>query len=89
MTGNTTQAMIDVVDLLRGLPETDPTRTRLAHMAANILGFAVGCAAAALSYVYLHMWCFAVPPLLALVAIALRPEFAAPTPTAGAQRAAS
>jgi uncharacterized membrane protein YoaK (UPF0700 family) len=84
MTGNTTQAMIDVVDLLRGLPESDPTRTRLAHMAANILGFAVGCAAAALAYVYLHMWCFAVPPLLALMAIALRPQIAAPTLTARA-----
>jgi hypothetical protein len=54
-------------------------------MAANILGFAVGCAAAALAYVYLHMWCFAVPPLLALMAIALRPQIAAPTLTARAQ----
>ena len=63
MTGNTTQAMIDVVDLLRGLPKADPARTRLANMAANILGFAIGCAAAALLFVYLHMWCFAVPPL--------------------------
>jgi uncharacterized membrane protein YoaK (UPF0700 family) len=89
MTGNTTQAMIDVVDLLRGLPEADPTRTRLAHVAANILGFAGGCAAAALSYVYLHMWCFAVPPVLALVAIGLRPQMAAPTLTARAQRAGS
>src|SRR6202167_847561 len=72
MTGNTTQAMIDVVDLLRGLPAADPARTRLAHMAANILGFAVGCAAAALLFAYLHMWCFVVPPLLALMAIMLR-----------------
>jgi len=86
MTGNTTQAMIDVVDVLRGLPEADPTRTRLASMAANILGFAFGCAAAALAYVYLHMWCFAVPPLLALLAIALRPEFAPLALAAGAQR---
>jgi uncharacterized membrane protein YoaK (UPF0700 family) len=89
MTGNTTQAMIDVVDLLRGLPESDPVRTRLAHMAANIVGFAVGCAAAALAFVYLHMWCFAVPPLLALLAIALRPEMAAPAPSIRAQRAGS
>jgi hypothetical protein len=41
-------------------------------MAANILAFAVGCAAAALLFAYLHMWCFAVPPLLALMAIMLR-----------------
>lgn len=69
MTGNVTQAMIDLVDLLRGLPPADPVRARLARMAANILGFAVGCAAAALLFVYLKMWCFAVPPLLGLLAI--------------------
>jgi uncharacterized membrane protein YoaK (UPF0700 family) len=69
MTGNTTQAMIDVVDLLRGLPTADPARQRLANMAANILGFALGCASAALLFVYLKMWCFAVPPLLGLLAI--------------------
>jgi uncharacterized membrane protein YoaK (UPF0700 family) len=69
MTGNTTQAMIDVVDLLRGLAPADPVRRRLADMAANILAFAIGCATAALLFVYLRMWCFAVPPLLALVAI--------------------
>jgi uncharacterized membrane protein YoaK (UPF0700 family) len=72
MTGNTTQAMIDVVDLLRGLPAADPVRTRLAHIAANMLGFGVGCAAAALLFVYVRMWCFAVPPLLALMTIMLR-----------------
>jgi uncharacterized membrane protein YoaK (UPF0700 family) len=89
MTGNTTQAMIDLVDLLHGLPESHPTRTRLAQMAANILGFAVGCATAALLFVYLHMWCFAVPPLLALVAIALRPEFAPAALATRVQRAGS
>jgi uncharacterized membrane protein YoaK (UPF0700 family) len=71
MTGNTTQAMIDVVDLLRGLPPMDPGRRRLAGTAANILGFAIGCAAAALLFVYLKMWCFMVPPLLALMAVML------------------
>jgi uncharacterized membrane protein YoaK (UPF0700 family) len=69
MTGNVTQAMIDVVDVLRGLPPADPVRARLARMAANILGFAIGCAGAALLFVYLKMWCFAVPPLLGLLAI--------------------
>ncbi|MFI4867559.1 MAG: YoaK family protein [Steroidobacterales bacterium] len=69
MTGNTTQAMIDAVDLLRGLPPADPARRRLANLAANILAFAIGCATAALLFVYLQMWCFVVPPLLGLVAI--------------------
>jgi len=69
MTSNVTQAMIDVVDLLRGLPPADPVRQRLARMAANILGFAVGCASAALLFAYLKMWCFVVPPLLGVLAI--------------------
>jgi uncharacterized membrane protein YoaK (UPF0700 family) len=76
MTGNTTQAMIDVVDLLRGLPPGDPARRRLAGMAANILGFAIGCAAAALLFAYLRMWCFIVPPLLALMAVILARDVA-------------
>jgi uncharacterized membrane protein YoaK (UPF0700 family) len=78
MTGNTTQAMIDVVDLLRGMPTTDPARRRVANMAANILGFAVGCATAAVLFVYLHMWCFAVPSLLGLLAITRARDTAAP-----------
>ena len=69
MTGNTTQAIIDVVDLLRGLPPADPVRARLGGISANILGFAIGCASAALLFVYLKMWCFAVPPVLGLLAI--------------------
>jgi len=69
MTGNVTQAMIDVVDLLRGLPPADPVRRRLGHMSANILGFAIGCAGAALLFVYLKMWCFVMPPLLGMLAI--------------------
>jgi uncharacterized membrane protein YoaK (UPF0700 family) len=73
MTGNVTQAMIDVVDLLRGLPPQDPARRRLAGMAANILGFALGCGAAALLFAWLNMWCFLVPPLLALLAVMLTP----------------
>jgi uncharacterized membrane protein YoaK (UPF0700 family) len=74
MTGNVTQAMIDVVDLLRGLPPKDPGRRRLAGMVANIAGFAIGCAAAALLFVYLKMWCFVVPPLMALMAVVLARE---------------
>jgi uncharacterized membrane protein YoaK (UPF0700 family) len=69
MTGNVTQAMIDVVDVLRGLPPADPVRERLARMAANILGFAMGCASAALLFVYLKMWCFVAPPLLGMLAM--------------------
>jgi uncharacterized membrane protein YoaK (UPF0700 family) len=69
MTGNTTQAMIDLMDLLRGLPPDDPVRRRLAHTAANIAAFAAGCAGAALLFFYVQMWCFVLPPVLGLMAI--------------------
>jgi uncharacterized membrane protein YoaK (UPF0700 family) len=72
MTGNTTQAMIDLVDVLRGGPDSGPVRARLLAMGTNIVAFAAGCAAAALLYVYLRMWCFALPPLLVLATLALR-----------------
>jgi len=72
MTSNTTQAVIDLVDVLRGGADLAPVRARLAGMSLNILAFAGGCAAAALLYSDLHMWCFALPPVLALLALRLR-----------------
>ena len=49
MTGSTTQATLDAVDLLAGVaPDQAPAvRTRLSRMAMSILLFAVGCAVAA------------------------------------------
>jgi uncharacterized membrane protein YoaK (UPF0700 family) len=71
MTGNTTQAVVDLVDVLRGGAELAPVRARLAAISVNIVAFAGGCAAAALLYAYLHMWCFALPPVLAALALAM------------------
>ena len=52
MTGNTTQAVIDLVDLLRGLPgETPQARKRLILLVPAILAFTVGALLGALSYV--------------------------------------
>ena len=79
MTGNTTQVVIDVVDLLRGTANGTAVRARLAGMASNIAGFALGCAAGALLFATVGMWCFSVPPVLALVAVLLRAEFPPPT----------
>lgn len=67
MTGNTTQVMIDLADWLRGL-QGDARRSavaRLQKMLPAIASFALGCALAALAYVQLGMWCFALPPLVA------------------------
>ena len=65
-----TQAMLDIVDLARGLPDDRraAVRGRLAQLLVAILTFAIGCGAAAGCFVVLGMWCFAVPPLLATAA---------------------
>ncbi|HEX3948423.1 MAG TPA: DUF1275 family protein [Steroidobacteraceae bacterium] len=67
MTGNTIQIMIDLADLLRGVPgsASEATRLRLARMSAGVTAFAAGCAAAALIYAKEGIWCFAIPPLVA------------------------
>lgn len=73
MTGTTTQIMIDVADLLRGVPvaSREPISARLGRLAAAVAAFAFGCGLAALSYTQFFMWCFAVPPVVALAGIAL------------------
>jgi uncharacterized membrane protein YoaK (UPF0700 family) len=66
MTGNTTQIMIDLADLLRGVPleVRNAIHVRLARMTSAILAFAAGCATAALFYAKQGVWCFALPPLV-------------------------
>lgn len=75
MTGNTTQVVIDAVDLLHGIPDAATTRGRLSRMVGNIAGFAFGCAAAALLFATASVWCFAIPPVIGLVAVMIRAEF--------------
>ena len=74
MTGTTTQIMIDLADLIGGTaPEARPALiARLRRMAAAVAVFAAGCAAAALGYAYANVWCFIVPPVIALLALMLR-----------------
>jgi uncharacterized membrane protein YoaK (UPF0700 family) len=68
MTGNTTQIMIDLADLLRPLsPEASAAaRARLRRMSASVAAFAIGCSTAALLFALRGIWCFLVPPLLGL-----------------------
>jgi uncharacterized membrane protein YoaK (UPF0700 family) len=68
MTGNTTQIMIDLADLLRGVPAEAriAIHARLARMTSAIVAFAAGCAVAALLYAKQGVWCFALPPLVAI-----------------------
>ena len=67
MTGNTIQIMIDLADLMRGVPAgaREALGLRLSRMSASVTAFAVGCAAAALMYAKQGIWCFAIPPLVA------------------------
>lgn len=74
MTGTTTQIMIDLAELMRGGGRDDvraASKARLKRMTGAVAVFAVGCAGAALAYVYEPLWCFAAPPLLAAVAMAM------------------
>lgn len=73
MTGTTTQIMIDLADLLHGVPadQKAAARARLGKMSASVATFALGCAAAALFYKFDQSWCFIVPPLLACATLAV------------------
>jgi uncharacterized membrane protein YoaK (UPF0700 family) len=67
MTGNTIQIMIDLADLLRGVPSDarEAIHLRLSRMVSSVTAFALGCAAAALLYAKQGIWCFAIPPIIA------------------------
>ncbi|HWX78538.1 MAG TPA: YoaK family protein [Steroidobacteraceae bacterium] len=81
MTGNTTQIMIDLADLLRGVPAEarSAIRSRLSRMSGSVAAFAAGCAAAALIYAKEDVWCFLIPPIVGGCMLWLR-ESRDPTP---------
>jgi len=74
MTGSTTQATIDAVDLLAGVEPAQRAaiRTRFGRLSLAILYFAAGCAVAALLYALVGFWCLAVPVCVGAVAAAMR-----------------
>jgi uncharacterized membrane protein YoaK (UPF0700 family) len=76
MTGNTTQAVLDAVDLLRGVPpgEAAAIRLRFGRMLRGILCFAAGCAVAAVLYYVVGFWCLAVPVAVGAVTAIVRAE---------------
>jgi uncharacterized membrane protein YoaK (UPF0700 family) len=79
MTGSSTQVMLDVADLIRGIPRDrqSPVRARLGRLVAAIAAFAIGCGFAAAVYVHLGMWCFAIPPLIGILTLFVKPSPAA------------
>jgi uncharacterized membrane protein YoaK (UPF0700 family) len=76
MTGNTTQAVMDAVDLFHGLPpeQAVAVRARLYRLLRGILAFAVGCAAAAGLYAYVGFYGLAVPVLVGAATAFMRIE---------------
>ena|SRR5215475_12182188 len=74
MTGSTTQATIDTVDLLAGSGTGDAAavRTRLSRVAMSVALFAAGCATAALLYWQTGFWSLAVPVLIGVAAAVMR-----------------
>ena len=69
MTGTTTQIMLDLADLLHGVPpaQTAAAKGRLAKMCANVAAFALGCGAGAVLFYLAGMWCFVIPPVIGLL----------------------
>ena len=76
MTGNTTQATIDAVDLIIGtVPAQEPAiRARFFRVALSIFYFAAGCALAAMLYWLVGFWCLVVPVLVGATAALMRVE---------------
>jgi uncharacterized membrane protein YoaK (UPF0700 family) len=75
MTGNTTQAVLDAVDLWRGEPGNDRAaiKARFGRTIRGIAWFALGCSAAAAAYFWVGLWCLVLPALItSMVAISSR-----------------
>ncbi|WP_072395118.1 YoaK family protein [Hyphomicrobium sp. CS1GBMeth3] len=69
MTGNATQMMIDIPDLVSGNLPADKrqvTLDRVRALASGIAMFALGCAAAAMIFLGFGMWVFVLPPVIGL-----------------------
>jgi uncharacterized membrane protein YoaK (UPF0700 family) len=69
MTGTTTQIMIDIADMIRGRqgPARDAVLARLRRMCVAVASFAAGAAAGAMLFYAIGTWCFALPPVVALL----------------------
>jgi uncharacterized membrane protein YoaK (UPF0700 family) len=77
MTGNTTQATLDAIDLLRraGDAQSSAIRARLFTTVRSILFFAAGCATAAVLYARIGFWSLALPVVVAAAVALARIEY--------------
>jgi uncharacterized membrane protein YoaK (UPF0700 family) len=76
MTGNTTQAVLDAVDLLRrsNPAQAANVRARLGRTLRGIFWFAAGCAVAAALYWAIGFWCLALPVAVGAASAITRPD---------------
>jgi uncharacterized membrane protein YoaK (UPF0700 family) len=66
MTGNTTQAVLDMVDLVSGSAnDAGAVRGRVVRTLYSIAWFGCGCGVAAALYYWTGLWCLAVPVAVA------------------------
>jgi uncharacterized membrane protein YoaK (UPF0700 family) len=72
MTGTTTQIMLDIADRIYPRQGSQAPPSRLIQMSINVVVFAIGCGLAALLYARLSVWCFVVPPVVAVVSLIIR-----------------
>uniref|UniRef100_UPI0039EF1894 YoaK family protein n=1 Tax=Bordetella sputigena TaxID=1416810 RepID=UPI0039EF1894 len=78
MTGNTTQIVIDAVDLRSASPEARAAiRRRLGKMLPAVAGFAAGAIIGALAFKQFSFWCGLVPTAILLGLAIRRPRSAA------------
>ena len=77
MTGSTTQLMLDVADWL-GSPQSkaNEIKARFNRTLPNMLGFALGCAVAALVFHFLPKWALVMPFFLMVWAYAWKGRYA-------------
>jgi uncharacterized membrane protein YoaK (UPF0700 family) len=72
MTGTTTQIMLDIADRIYPRQGAAAPPSRLIQMSINVVVFATGCGVAALLYARFGVWCFIVPPVVAVVSLIIR-----------------
>lgn len=80
MTGTITQLLLDATHVWKPPAGADAAavRQRLRRFGLFLASFSAGCAAAAVLYLVAGVWCFLVPPLVALAEILTLPPNPAP-----------
>jgi uncharacterized membrane protein YoaK (UPF0700 family) len=73
MTGNTTQAVIDAVDIMSGAAASTSTNIleRFGRTIRSVIWFAVGCALSAALFYFFGFWCLAVPVVVSVATVIL------------------